>query len=367
MDAMSSAMKMEEYLVNRATERKFPLGGSLELLPLCNMDCDMCYVRLSREEMEKKGRLRTVEEWKKLADEMKAQGVLFLLLTGGEPLLYPDFKELYLYLQELGMILTINSNGTLIDGKWAEFFGRHKPRRINITLYGKNAETYKNLCHYENGFEKTLQAVSLLREQNVDVKLNGSLTKENRGDVGELLAIAERLKVPMHMDTYMYPPEKCVGESVPDTWRMDAEEAAEAQMEIDRYFYGEHYPEYCEKMALLGKTQGVGDCGMKCRAGKSSFAVNWQGQMQPCVMMSWIQYNVFEQGFAKCWKKLTEAVDGVRISEKCASCAWREVCQTCAAGARLETGNYDGVPEYLCRYTEAIMKQITEENQKTEN
>ena len=59
LDAMDS---MEKMLVQKAYQRQAPVNGSLELLPLCNMNCDMCYVRLSKAEMEQKGRLRTKEE-----------------------------------------------------------------------------------------------------------------------------------------------------------------------------------------------------------------------------------------------------------------------------------------------------------------
>lgn len=64
LDAMDS---MEKMLIQKAYQRQAPINGSLELLPLCNMNCDMCYVRLSNAEMEQKGRLRTKEEWIKLA------------------------------------------------------------------------------------------------------------------------------------------------------------------------------------------------------------------------------------------------------------------------------------------------------------
>mgnify|MGYP002237461816 CR=1 FL=1 len=123
LDAMDS---MEKMLIQKAYQRQAPVNGSLELLPLCNMNCDMCYVRLSKAEMEQKGRLRTKEEWIKLAHQMKDAGTLFLLLTGGEPLLFPGFKEVYIELQKMGMILTINTNGTLIDEEWADFFQKYK-------------------------------------------------------------------------------------------------------------------------------------------------------------------------------------------------------------------------------------------------
>ena len=103
--------------------------------------------------MEAQGRMRTGQEWLTLGKEMADAGTLFLLLTGGEPLLHPDFKEIYLGLKKLGMIITINTNGTLIDKEWAAFFGENKPRRINITLYGADAATYGKLCHYPAGFD----------------------------------------------------------------------------------------------------------------------------------------------------------------------------------------------------------------------
>ena len=135
MDSIQGATTLERRLVNKAKQTKNPINGSIELLPLCNMNCDMCYIRLSQSEMEAQGRLRSLDEWLQAAEEMKNAGTLFLLLTGGEPLLYPEFKQLYIKLKDMGFVITINTNGTLIDEAWADFFGEHKPRRINITLY----------------------------------------------------------------------------------------------------------------------------------------------------------------------------------------------------------------------------------------
>ncbi|MFR7843421.1 MAG: radical SAM protein [Gallintestinimicrobium sp.] len=121
MNYMDDASTFEHSLLQKARQKHIPVTGALELLPLCNMNCDMCYVRLSRSEMERQGRLRTVEEWVRLAEQMQKAGTVFLLLTGGEPLLFPDFKTLYRRLRNLGMILTINTNGTLLDEAWADF------------------------------------------------------------------------------------------------------------------------------------------------------------------------------------------------------------------------------------------------------
>ena len=102
MEPMADASTVERMLLNQARMKHIPMNGSIELLPLCNLNCKMCYVRLSREEMEAQGRIRSVEEWMTVAREMKKAGVLFLLLTGGEPLLYPGFKELFVELKKTG-------------------------------------------------------------------------------------------------------------------------------------------------------------------------------------------------------------------------------------------------------------------------
>ena len=171
MEPLEGATTVERMLLDQAKRTRAPANGSIELLPLCNMNCDMCYVRLSREEMEKLGRLRTADEWLEIGRQMKEAGVLFLLLTGGEPFLYPEFRRLYLELRRMGMIITINTNGTLIDEDLAEFLGKYKPRRVNITLYGTDEEAYANLCHYPGGYEKALRGIRLLRECGVDVKV----------------------------------------------------------------------------------------------------------------------------------------------------------------------------------------------------
>ena len=205
MEPMQDATTIERMLLDQAKRTRTPANGSIELLPLCNMNCDMCYVRLSREEMERQGRLRTADEWLEIGRQMQEAGVLFLLLTGGEPFLFPEFRKLYLGLRKMGMILTINTNGTLIDEELAAFLGENKPRRVNITLYGTDDETYAELCHYPGGFEKTMNGIRLLREHGVDVKIGGSLAKANLDDLDRLLDLGEELGIPARVDTYMMP------------------------------------------------------------------------------------------------------------------------------------------------------------------
>ena len=68
-------------LFHRASQRKIPLSGTFEVSPMCNFDCKMCYVRLSKEQVESHSRkMLTLDQWKRLADEAEKKGLLYLLI-----------------------------------------------------------------------------------------------------------------------------------------------------------------------------------------------------------------------------------------------------------------------------------------------
>ena len=366
MELFEAANAMERKLVEQAKEKRLPVMGSLELLPLCNMDCDMCYVRLSRKEMEQKGRLRSAEEWLEIGRQIKEAGVLFLLLTGGEPFLYPEFERLYLGLRKMGMILTINSNGTLIDERLAGFLGRYKPRRVNITLYGASERTYEELCHFPGGLKRAINGIRLLRANGVDVKIGGSLTRANRHEIEEMIAVGERLGVPVRVDTYMMPAERERSAPFQFQSRVEPEDAAEIRIralkremgeEVFRIYQGKVREELGEGLRKRTEVSR----GMSCYAGRCSFAVNWQGKMRPCVMLTYPEVSVFDLGFDTAWEWIVKETEQIMLSMQCSGCHLRPLCRTCAASALAETGDYAGVPEYMCRYAERSARLLERE------
>lgn len=367
MEFMDDASSLEQSMIRRAKQQKIPINGSLELLPLCNMNCDMCYVRLTHEELEAAGRLRSLQEWLELGQQMADAGTLFLLLTGGEPLLYPDFKALFQSLKRMGMFLTINTNGTLINEEWADFFEKCRPRRINITLYGTDASAYEKLCHYPEGFSRTMEGIRLLRERNVDVKISYSAARQNRCDIEKIFALGKKLDVPIHLDAYMMPAVRERTKPFDQQARLLPEDAARAALTAFRSaFSADTYRQYISQ--TIERIQNPdfprGDGHVSCLAGNCSFTVNWQGEMRPCVALSTPSVPVFETGFKDAWEKISAHMQEVLINPACTKCSLRPVCRTCAAGALLETGAYDGIPDYLCRYSEEYYRLLLEEQDR---
>lgn len=360
---------LTSYMYHKASKMKIPVSGTFELSPVCNFDCRMCYVRKSQAEVKKHSRpIVTLEQWIEIAKEAREAGMLYLLLTGGEPLLWPDFWTLYEKLVRMGFLISINTNGSLIDEDAVERFKALPPTRINITLYGAEDETYEALCRTKGMFTKVDRAIRGLQEAGILVKLNGSLTPQNAHDLEKCIAYAEKRGLIYETNTYMFPPVRRDPEMAGQNDRFTPEESAYYSVKSYRLQYGEKAHLNFMRNVKRGYTPPPGldeacidlkDGRVRCRAGKAAFWITWDGWMTPCGMMPEPKTDVLEKGFAEAWRELTAVSEALALSGVCAQCENRQICHSCAAMAMAETGSADGIPRYLCRKVEA-MKALAE-------
>ena len=355
---------MTNYLYTKASRNGMPLSGTFELTPCCNMACKMCYVRKTKEEQEKIAPLRTAKEWLELGKTAREQGMLYLLLTGGEPFLRPDFQEILSGLHRMGLLISINSNGTLIDEETVEWLKETPPVRINITLYGASDETYARLCGNPKGFTQTARAIRLLKEAGIQVKINCSVTPYNVDDLEGIYAFAREEGLLVQATSYMFPPLRRDTSMVGQNDRFSPQEAAYQSACILALDLGEDeflrrvsrdeslaFPQEIEEDCP--EIDGEGD-GIRCRAGKCSFWITWDGRMLPCGMFpEGNAQNVFQIGFEKAWEQVHEEALAIRLPAKCSGCTLRDQCKTCAAMVMTESGNFHTVPEYRCKMAKA--------------
>lgn len=366
--------RFTEYLHRKASITKTPISGAFELSPLCNMDCKMCYIKMSKEKQESIARLRTKEEWIELAQKAKEKGLLYLLLTGGEPFLVKDFKELYIELHKMGFCISINSNGTMIDEDVIEWLKHYPPMRINMTLYGASDETYGRLCNNPKGFTQVTKAISLLKENNIQVKLNCSVTPYNKDDLKYIIRFAEEHDLIVQATSYMFPPLRKDETKIGKNDRLTSEDAALYGAYISAYSNGfDRFKDYIES-GQLALYDADDDCGvvegdhMRCRAGITSFWMTWEGKMLPCGMIPDGGLDPWEVGFDEAWENAKNIVSEITLPVKCAGCGKKDECRACAAMVYTETGTYDKVPQYRCEmtknYPEACKKVLKELEQQ---
>ena len=349
--------RIVEFLHRKAERTGTPISGTFELSPLCNMDCRMCYIKMTKEKQESISKLRTKDEWLELARQARDEGLLFLLLTGGEPFLVEDFKELYMELHKMGFCISINTNGTMIDENVVEWLKKYPPMRMNITLYGASDETYSKLCRNPKGFTQVTRAISLLKENNIQVKLNCSVTPYNKDDLKAMVDFADENDLVIQATSYMFPPLRKDETLIGQNDRFKAEEAALYGAYISAYSNGyENFKSYVES-GELAIYDADDECGvvegdhMRCRAGITSFWMTWEGKLLPCGMIPEEGLDPWEVGFKKAWEHARNIVSEIKLPVKCAACAKKNQCKACAAMVYTETGTFDKVPQYRCDMT----------------
>lgn len=345
-----------------------PIGGTFELTARCNFDCPMCYVHLHQNDIDAIGKELTTQQWIDLAQNASDAGMVFVLLTGGEPLLRKDFFEIYHAMKKMGLVISINSNGSLLEGEILEKLLKDPPFRINITLYGGCMETYRGMCG-QNAFDRVVRNIRALREAGVSVRLNLSVTPYNCQDMEKIYQISRELDVPIKATAYMYPPIRVEGKRF---GRLTAREAAEYTVKWDKLRFSQE--EFAHRAKLMAQMKAVEmpecsadlDEGVTCRAGHSSFWVTWDGKVLPCGMLPQPSATL-DNGFQAAWEHIRREIRKIRTPGACSVCPKREVCGVCAAVCLTETGAFDKVPAYMCRMTEETIKATCEACEERKN
>ena len=353
------------YLHSKGRRMGLPIGGNFELTARCNFNCPMCYVHLSNDDVAAQGKELTAQQWIDLAREAKDKGMVFALLTGGEPFVRKDFFEIYDAMKEMGLMISINTNGSMLKGEIRRKLIENPPFRINVSLYGGCTETYKNMCG-QAAFDEVVENIRAIKEAGIDIRLNVSITPYNQQDIEKIYAISQELGVHVKASSYMYPSIRVNGEQYGCNDRLSPTESAEWSVEWDLLrFTEEDFQMRAKNMANLVKVDET-ECsidieeGVKCRAGRSSFWLTWDGVMRPCGMMPGPNVYPLEVGFDKAWETLLAVTKQITTSAKCSNCEKKEVCGVCAAVCMAETGQFNGTPSYMCERTEEIIR-ITKE------
>lgn len=351
--------KISERLWKIAGQKGIPIIGAFELLPLCNLHCKMCYVRKEKSYVLQQGGLQNGEFWLRTAGQALEEGMLYPLLTGGEPLLHPEFADIYTGICQMGMQPSINSNGTLMGEEMAEVFQRNLPRMINITLYGASEASYQNLCGDGGAFERVRKGVELLKARKIPFRFNASITPENQMDLPAMIEYGKTLDVPVRVATYMFPPLRRDARMVGKNDRLSPRQAAYARVLSD---YLQLPPEEFLKMAnrygryvpprpLTGKEEERKPLCMTCRAGNSSVWIDWQGNVSVCGMFADSVGNLLEKPFSEIWQQTKSHALQLRFGQGCADCPNQPLCHPCMAMLNNECTNLQDRPRYVCEMT----------------
>lgn len=343
------------YLKKSAEIKRIPLFGQFELTPRCNLHCRMCYVNREVNDRSVLEKERSARDWIRLAGQARDAGMLFLMLTGGEVLIRRDFKTIYEELSDMGLVIQVNTNATLITPEIARWLGYRQPSSVTVSVYGASSDTYQAICRDGSGYHRTIRGIELLLAEGIRVQLRTTVVKGNSGEFHQLAEIADKYGITLNLVDYIYP-RKDQQNTGPESERL-------TPMELVQYESGtkDYYSK--KRKEISGHLQDDGGLGelpevvkteedihhpFRCINGKCRFCVSWDGRMVPCVLMNDPAAYPFNIGFSNAWDELKVLCAQVPDCTECLLCIHRNNCMSCPASRKSETGYYDKPVPYLC-------------------
>lgn len=184
---LAPASPVEDFLLVRQRAEPQYSRASWEINLGCNYDCEHCYLGLKKFEglsMADKARLLHV---------MRDAGVLWLQITGGEPTIDRDFVDSYALAYELGMMITISTNGSrLWQPKILDALTRMPAYRVVVSVYGATAASYDGLTRRRGSFAAFQKGMAAALEAGIPMRLNLVVTEHSADEEAAMVAMAER-------------------------------------------------------------------------------------------------------------------------------------------------------------------------------
>ncbi len=337
-------------LQKSAAEHRQPLNVTFELTARCNQACRMCYISRPVTDSIARNRELTAAEWVDIAGQAKKEGMLFLLLTGGEIFVRPDFFEIYRPLTGMGLLISLYTSATLVTDSVADQLAEMPPHRVEVSLYGANADTYETVTGTPGSFARCLKGIEALVKRNINVVLKATITRQNAGELYDMQKIAKRWDLQFSASWLLTGRTDGMPSGI-DACRLSPSQALAIE-EAD--------PDLVEEWRNSEMSSGKEN--FYCQAGKTSCLIDPAGAMNVCSDLPAPGIMVPDVGFREAWKELQRFVEAAPgLSAECLDCDAIQYCAICPAWSYLENGRMAGSVEYLCKIAHERKKRYESE------
>ena len=356
--------------VERTTQEKLPyaisnaemmytekVGGitsvMFELTYNCSEKCIHCYNEgATRNDEEKSGRGNreemTLEDYKRVIDELYEQGLIKICLTGGDPFSKPFAWELIDYIYNKGLVFDIFTNGQRITHN-VKRLADYYPRSVGISIYSGLPNVHDFITRTPGSWNRSMNVVKELSELAVPMNLKCCVMRPNVKSYYMVADIAKRYGAAPQFEislTDSIEGDKCVSKYL----RMTPE-----QLEI--VLRDDNVPLYVGKEAPNFGGQSKRMDNNPCGAGYNSFCITPEGNVIPCCSFHTVFGNLKEQGITeidtsdedlKYWRNLT-----LNDYEECGRYDYCGYCNLCPGNNFMEHGTPLKASENNCYIAKA--------------
>ncbi len=264
-------------------DEKVKKGESIAILQFqydyrCNFKCEHCCItKLRGKNPDRFFTIKDVAELSRQADEM---GLAHIVITGGEPLVFPDLDEVVKALDPQKFYITSDTNGWYLDEEKAKHLKAIGIDKIQLSLDSLSAKGHDEFRRKEGSHARAVKAIDAAKKAGLSLIIATVVTKQRiRSDeFEEFLKFAKGKDVPVFV-TYAKP----VGDWTGNTDIMVTKEDMAHMRELEKKY---------KVFTHLTPSYGL-DLG--CIAVKRMVSITKYGDVMPCPYIHVSLGNVFEE------------------------------------------------------------------------
>jgi len=282
-----------------------------------------------------------------------------VVLTGGEPLVRPDFFQIAEFCTKTFTRVALATNGTLIDDPIAQKIAAANIQRVSISLDGSNPDTHDQFRGLPGSFDAAINGIHALKRAGVSFQINTTVTQHNHHELQALLDLAISLNADaFHL--FMLVPVGC-GATIPEnqrltpkrseeilTWLFEKSLTLKDRLHIKatcapQYFRIMHETARKRNFALPKTHHGMQAATRGCLAGSNVCFISRTANVQPCGYLPIAVGNALTQSFKNIWTNapvFQSLRNPANLKGKCQTCTYRTLCQGCRARAYAATNDF---------------------------
>lgn len=348
---VATYQELMDMIRYRAWECEIPFYGMFELTERCNLKCRFCYV-CNRGLSNEKSSERTTGEWLGLIKEAADVGMLGCAFTGGDPFMRDDFEEIYCKSYDMGLRISIFTNGILIGNKQTAYLAKRVPDIVSISVYGASEDSYEQICGNGSNYFQMRLSLDRLHEAGIPFEIKVLAINPLLGEFEAIGHMAQTYQCPSSFSEYLGPgrddPERMLEE-----WRIPNGLLKSSVQAFHKGSCDLLEASWRGPIPLAKERRNLS--AIPCNAGKCFFCITHDGRMLGCNLLTCFSTYPFQNGFQNAWMELKQQVKAARACDECSTCPEYDFCTRCAANRFQETGSIEHCSAYLKEMVHALI------------
>ena len=332
----------------------------IEITSRCNERCVHCYI-------PNDNKVNDIEPslFYKILEQCNDMKLLHLTLSGGEPMLHPNFCDFLKKCREYDLSINILTNLTLLNDDIVLEMKRNPLLGVQVSLYSMNPDIHDEITQMKGSFEKTKNAILKLIENNIPMQISCPIMKQNKNNYNDVKEWAKKHNIHVGDDYTIIAKYDHTTQNLSN--RLSINEAEELINNIINTDI--KYVEKIEEEVERKKNSPYDD--YVCSICNSSICITESGNVYPCA--GWqdnIVGDVKETSLKNIWENSEKVkyLRGIKKRDfpKCIQCLEKEDCTMCMVRNANEDPMGDPlvVNEYFCEIAKLNKKIITNWKEK---